>query len=63
MQRIIDVIAGTGGTFSLEGLEGKVFKMRSCVFDDVVGAFATAPVYRHLPPNMRVHGLPPRRWP
>lgn len=31
-QLIIDVIEGTGGTFSLEGPEGKVFHTRSRVF-------------------------------
>ncbi|MEX1167566.1 MAG: DUF779 domain-containing protein, partial [Hydrogenophaga sp.] len=29
---IIDVIEGHGGTFSLEGLEGKAFHTRSRVF-------------------------------
>jgi len=32
-QLIIDVIEGTGGTFSLEGPEGKAFHTRSRVFD------------------------------
>jgi hypothetical protein len=31
-QLIIDVIEGTGGTFSLEGPEGKAFHTRSRVF-------------------------------
>lgn len=33
-QLIIDVIEGTGGTFSLEGPEGKAFHTRSRVFSD-----------------------------
>lgn len=33
-QLIIDVIEGTGGTFSLEGPEGKAFHTRSRVFTD-----------------------------
>ena len=33
-QLIIDVIEGTGGTFSLEGPSGKAFLSRSRVFDD-----------------------------
>ena len=33
-QLIIDVIEGHGGTFSLEGPEGKAFHTRSRVFDD-----------------------------
>jgi uncharacterized protein (DUF779 family) len=33
-QLIIDVIDGTGGTFSLEGPEGKAFHTRSRVFTD-----------------------------
>jgi uncharacterized protein (DUF779 family) len=33
-QLIIDVIEGTGGTFSLEGPEGKAFHTRSRVFND-----------------------------
>jgi uncharacterized protein (DUF779 family) len=33
-QLIIDVIDGTGGTFSLEGPEGKAFHTRSRVFSD-----------------------------
>ena len=33
-QLIIDVIEGTGGTFSLEGPEGKAFHPRSRVFTD-----------------------------
>lgn len=33
-QLIIDVIAGSGGTFSLEGPEGKAFHSRSRVFTD-----------------------------
>ncbi len=33
-QLIIDVIEGTGGTFSLEGPEGKAFHSRSRVFND-----------------------------
>lgn len=32
-QLIIDVIEGSGGTFSLEGPEGKAFHTRSRVFD------------------------------
>jgi len=34
-QLIIDVIDGHGGTFSLEGPEGKAFHTRSRVFDEV----------------------------
>jgi uncharacterized protein len=34
-QLIIDVIDGHGGTFSLEGPEGKAFHTRSRVFTDV----------------------------
>ena len=33
-QLIIDVIEGTGGTFSLEGPEGKAFHTRSRVFTE-----------------------------
>ena len=33
-QLIIDVIEGSGGTFSLEGSTGKAFLTRSRVFDD-----------------------------
>jgi uncharacterized protein (DUF779 family) len=33
-QLIIDVIEGSGGTFSLEGPEGKAFHTRSRVFTD-----------------------------
>jgi len=33
-QLIIDVIDGTGGTFSLEGSEGKAFHTRSQVFTE-----------------------------
>ncbi|MBK7324662.1 MAG: DUF779 domain-containing protein [Propionivibrio sp.] len=33
-QLIIDVIEGTGGTFSLEGPEGKAFHTRSRLFTD-----------------------------
>jgi hypothetical protein len=33
-QLIIDVIEGSGGTFSLEGPTGKAFLTRSRVFDD-----------------------------
>ncbi len=33
-QLIIDVIEGTGGTFSLEGATGKAFHTRSRVFSD-----------------------------
>ena len=33
-QHIIDVIEGTGGTFSLEGPEGKAFHTRSRLFTD-----------------------------
>ena len=33
-QLILDVIEGTGGTFSLEGPEGKAFHTRSRVFTD-----------------------------
>jgi uncharacterized protein (DUF779 family) len=33
-QLIIDVIDGTGGTFSLEGPEGKAFHTRSRIFTD-----------------------------
>jgi uncharacterized protein (DUF779 family) len=33
-QLIIDVIAGRGGTFSLEGPDGKVFHTRSRVFSE-----------------------------
>eukprot|EP01042_Synura_sphagnicola_P009843 gene9843-12632_t len=33
-QLIIDVIEGSGGTFSLEGPEGKAFHTRSRVFSD-----------------------------
>lgn len=33
-QLIIDVIDGTGGTFSLEGSTGKAFHTRSRLFDD-----------------------------
>ena len=33
-QLIIDVIEGSGGTFSLEGPTGKAFHTRSRVFDD-----------------------------
>ncbi len=33
-QLIIDVIDGTGGTFSLEGAEGKAFHTRSRVFTE-----------------------------
>ncbi|MBN3786024.1 DUF779 domain-containing protein [Burkholderia sp. Ac-20353] len=33
-QLIIDVIEGTGGTFSLEGADGKAFHSRSRVFTD-----------------------------
>lgn len=33
-QLIIDVIEGTGGTFSLEGPEGKAFHTRSRIFTD-----------------------------
>ncbi|MCV2216331.1 DUF779 domain-containing protein [Thauera sp. Sel9] len=33
-QLIIDVVAGTGGTFSLEGGTGKAFLTRSRLFDD-----------------------------
>ncbi len=34
MQLIIDVIDGTGGTFSLDGSEGKAFHTRSRVFTE-----------------------------
>jgi len=37
-QLIIDVIDGTGGTFSLEGPEGKAFHTRSRVFTDAESA-------------------------
>jgi uncharacterized protein (DUF779 family) len=33
-QLIIDVVEGTGGTFSLEGPEGKAFHTRSRLFTD-----------------------------
>ena len=33
-QLIIDVVEGTGGTFSLEGSEGKAFHTRSRLFTD-----------------------------
>lgn len=43
-QLIIDVIEGTGGTFSLEGPEGKAFHTRSRVFTDAESAeLAAAP--------------------
>jgi uncharacterized protein (DUF779 family) len=37
-QLIIDVIEGTGGTFSLEGPEGKAFHTRSRIFNDAESA-------------------------
>ena len=41
-QLIIDVIEGHGGTFSLEGPEGKAFHTRSRVFNEVEMAELTA---------------------
>jgi uncharacterized protein (DUF779 family) len=41
-QLIIDVIEGRGGTFSLEGPEGKAFHTRSRVFTDAELAELTA---------------------
>jgi uncharacterized protein (DUF779 family) len=41
-QLIIDVIDGTGGTFSLEGPEGKAFHTRSRVFSDAEWAELSA---------------------
>lgn len=41
-QLIIDVIDGTGGTFSLEGPEGKAFHTRSRVFTDAEWAELSA---------------------
>ncbi len=41
-QLIIDVIDGYGGTFSLEGPEGKAFHTRSRVFTDAEWAELTA---------------------
>ena len=41
-QLIIDVIEGRGGTFSLEGPEGKAFHTRSRVFTDAEWAEITA---------------------
>lgn len=41
-QLIIDVIDGTGGTFSLEGPEGKAFHTRSRVFTDAEWAEVVA---------------------
>ena len=41
-QLIIDVIDGTGGTFSLEGPESKAFHTRSRVFTDAEWAEVVA---------------------
>ena len=41
-QLIIDVIEGTGGTFSLEGPEGKAFHTRSHLFTDAEWAELTS---------------------
>jgi uncharacterized protein (DUF779 family) len=41
-QLIIDVIEGRGGTFSLEGPEGKAFHTRSRVFTDAEWVELTA---------------------
>ncbi len=41
-QLIIDVIEGTGGTFSLEGPEGKAFHTRSRLFTDAEWAELTS---------------------
>jgi uncharacterized protein (DUF779 family) len=42
-QLIIDVIDGHGGTFSLEGPDGKAFHTRSRVFSDAECAALTSP--------------------
>ena len=49
-QLIIDVIEGTGGTFSLEGPEGKAFHTRSRVFTaDELAALAKEPLQTGMP--------------
>jgi hypothetical protein len=52
-QLIIDVIEGTGGTFSLEGPEGKAFHSRSRVFNEaemaeLFGETGNAPKATHV---------------
>ncbi|MDD2545381.1 MAG: DUF779 domain-containing protein, partial [Burkholderiaceae bacterium] len=47
-QLIIDVIEGTGGTFSLEGSEGKAFHTRSRLFTDAEWAEVEPLVLRDL---------------
>ena len=60
-QLIIDVIDGHGGTFSLEGPEGKAFHTRSRIFTkdeleelrrEEVAATAPGNQSAHLPPQM-----------
>ena len=51
-QLIIDVIDGHGGTFSLEGPEGKAFHTRSRVFTDA----EMAELDRHGPPPVGPFG-------
>ena len=60
-QLIIDVIDGHGGTFSLEGPEGKAFHTRSRIFTkdeleelrrEEVAATAPGNQSAHLPPRM-----------
>ena len=50
-QLIIDVIEGTGGTFSLEGPEGKAFHTRSRVFTAVELAELAVQEDRCAPPS------------
>ncbi|KGH17268.1 DUF779 domain-containing protein [Comamonas thiooxydans] len=50
-QLIIDVIEGTGGTFSLEGPEGKTFHTRSRVFTAVELAELAVQEDRATPPS------------
>lgn len=47
-QLILDVIEGSGGTFSLEGNTGKAFHTRSCLFTDEEWAQIEEQVNRDL---------------
>jgi hypothetical protein len=58
-QLIIDVIEGHGGTFSLEGPEGKAFHTRSRVFTDAEMAELDAADRQHaLLTTTRQHDAP-----